>query len=135
MVTFIPKEIAWQSEREFQKRNFFGKRFLILKILYNSEDHALYILHSFLKPGEKDVVFKAITTTPKSLLKNPTHMINYIHHGRPCENRSRGVSSYPTCSDFWKDFYDKLSEKKQDIYPMPSSPWREKFILKKYFGK
>ncbi len=119
-------------EEVFNPKNFISPH---SKELFVSEKHLLCVLHSFSKPGESDVVFKAILTTPRSLLKSPSHMINYKYHGRPCEDRSRGVSSYPSCSDFWEDFHDKLPEQKKNNYPMPSTPWRKKFILEKYFGK
>ena len=143
LITFVSKDVAsyrYEESRDmmpFWKEAFNPKHFIYpnSRASYDSEKHMLFVLHSFSKPGEKDVTFKAISTTPKSLLKNPEHMINYIHHGKPCEDRSRGVSSYPTCSDFWEDFYDKVSETKQNTFPMPSSAWRKKFVLEKYFGK
>lgn len=143
LVTFVSKEAASQRNEQlsnmhpFWKEVFNPKNFIYpnSEASFSSEDHLICVLHSFSKPGERDVVFKAIVTRPKSLLKNPSHMINYKFHGKPCEDRSRGVSFYPTCSDFWQDFYDKLPEKDKDNYPMPSTPWRKKFILEKYFGQ
>lgn len=143
LVTFVPKEVVAETDGglrssvSFWEKIFNPENFIYpnSKTSYDSEKHSLYILHSFSKPGQKDAIFKAITTSPKTLLKNPRHMINYKFHGKPCEDRSRGASSYPTCSDFWRDFFDKLPEKKQDNYPMPSSSWRKKFILEKYFNK
>ena len=143
LVTFVSKDVVAETDEglqnsfSFWKEAFDPKHFIYpnSKSSYDSDKHSLYILHSFSKPEQKDVVFKAITTNPKKLLEKPEHWINYKFHGKPCEDRSGGKSSYPTCSDFWKDYFDKLPEVKQDNNPMPSSPWRKKFILEKYFGE
>jgi|GEM_PF-2288297 len=143
LVTFVSREVVEKTDEgsrdsfSFWKEIFNPKHFIYPgvknKNSYNFEKHSLYILHSFSEPGKKDVVFKAITTNPKKLLKDPEHWINYEFHGKPCEGDSK--SSYPTCFDFWKDYFDKLPKVKQYNDPMPSSPWRKKFILKKYFGE
>jgi hypothetical protein len=143
LISVVSKEAASQRNEKspnmypFWKEVFNPKNFIYpnSQASFVEEDHLLCVLHSFSKPGAKDVVFKAIITRPESLLKNTGYMINYKFHGKPCENRSRGVSFYPTCSDFWKDFHDKLPEEQKDDFPMPSTPWRKKFILEKYFGK
>ncbi len=142
VVTFVPKELTslvyegGKDANPFWKQAFNPKNFIYpnSRVPYDSKKHSLYVLHSFSTPDEKDVVFRAITTNPNSLLgKNARFMINYKFHGKPCESSSR--EAYPTCSNFWEDFYDKLSESQQSEYPMPSSSWRKEFILRKYFGK
>jgi hypothetical protein len=92
---------------------------------YDSNEHFILILHSFKNRDGGDSVFKAITTTEKSLLEDPENNINYQLHGKPCE--MRGGGSYPTI-DFW-EFYDELrDEKLEERYPIPDTQWREKFV-------
>ena len=140
IVTAIPKEIYHQyddsNEDMDSKQRFFtevlnqdnfiypeGKR------EYSPKRDILIILHSFNNREGKESIFKAITTSPKSLIENPVHLINYQYHGQPCEIRSR--QQYPTI-DFW-DLYDRLPTELQDSYPIPSKEWRKDFVLKRYF--
>ena len=82
---------------------------------YDNDRDILFVVHSFKDRNNKDneSIFKAITTTLEDMLKDPKHLINYQHHGLPCETRSRGIGgkggSYPTC-DFWKDFQDNIKK-------------------------
>ncbi len=100
---------------------------------YDPEKHFMFVLHSLPNPDVKDSeekeILKAIFTTTQSFVRNPAHMIKYKYHGQPCESRSRGRSYYPQCK-FWGDFYDKLSEARQDKFPYPSFDWRKRFIEK-----
>lgn len=87
----------------------------------------------FTRPIDDGVViagiFKAITTAEKFLIEDPENMINYQHHGKPCEMRGGGI--YPT-TDFW-DFYDEIrDEKLQERYPIPDTQSREKFIKENF---
>ena len=91
----------------------------------------LFIIHSFPDDRNRDSIFKAVTTHPDEFIKDPRNMIRYDLHGRVCENRSSG--SYPTCN-FW-DFYNNLTEEKQNNYPIPDKNWRKNFILTKVIGE
>jgi hypothetical protein len=96
---------------------------------YDSSKHFIFILHSFKSEDGVDSVFKAITTTEKTLLEDPENMINYQLHGKPCE--SRGGGSYPT-HDFW-DFYDNITDGKLlGKYPIPDTQWRESFVRENF---
>ncbi len=90
---------------------------------YDPNIHILFVLHSFPNRDGEDVIFKAITTTDRSFVENPEHMINYRYHGKPCELRSK--TEYPTLNNFWSDFYDKLSYEEQDKYVIPDRNWRK----------
>jgi len=131
---FIPEDSTGHNikfwEEIFDTRNFLNP---VNKDKYNPRKHTLFVLHSFLNSEGQESVFKAITTSPSELSEDPRYMVDYEYHGRPCEVRSHG--SYPTCNDFWKDFYDKLPYDKQDNYPIPSKELRRKLILSQYFNE
>jgi hypothetical protein len=90
---------------------------------FDSEREVLLVLHSF-KVNGLDSSFKAITTSPKDLVKSPVIYLNYNYHGKPCEARSQGA--YPSI-DFWK-FYDNLPKSEQGSYRIPDTGSRRKFV-------
>jgi len=118
-------------KQKFWLEAFDSKRFFSLKRDngYDTDEHFLFILHSFKSDDGGDFVFKAITTPEKFLLEDSENNINYQHHGKPCE--MRGGGSYPT-TDFW-EFYDALrDEKLEERYPIPDTQWREKFVKENF---
>lgn len=142
IVTAIPKEVYHQyddsNEDLDSKQRFFtevlnqdnfiypeGKR------EYNPKRDILIILHSFNNREGNETIFKAITTSPRSIVEDPAHLINYKYHGQPCEIRSKQL--YPTV-DFW-NLSDRLPSNLQDIYRIPSKEWRKNFVLKKFFKR
>ncbi len=134
VVSFAPKEIFDSFNEGQDSSNLFWKHVLDSKNFLNSNeqtaydvnDDILFVLHSFKNDKGRESMIKVITTSAKSFVKDPEIMINYKHHGQPCENRSKG--SYPILKDFWSDFYDKLSEQEQDMYRIPDKNWR-KYLL------
>lgn len=140
IVTAILKETYHQyddsNEDIDSKQRFFTEVFNQENIIYpegkrefNPKRDILIVLHSFNNREGKETVFKAITTSPRSIVEDPAHLINYKYHGQPCEIRSR--QQYPTI-DFW-NFSDTLPSNLQDIYPIPSKESRKKFVLKRFF--
>lgn len=115
-------------EEVFDPQNFISP---VGERQYDPKQDILVILHSFNNREGKESIFKAITTSPKSLIEDPVHLINYQYHGQPCEIRSKQL--YPTV-DFW-NFYDRLPSNLQDIYRIPSKEWRKNFVLKKFFKR
>lgn len=99
---------------------------------YDSEKDFLFVLHSFKNDDGEESIIKVITTTKEMLEKYSAYVINYKFHGIPCEGKTGG--SYPSC-DFWKDFYDNLTDEEMDKYPIPTMEWRKKFVLREYFKK
>jgi len=93
---------------------------------YNPKTDFIFLIHSFKDSKGEEIVFKTVTTTPESFVQDPGNMINYGIHGFPCENRGGG--EYPTLKDFWKEFYDRLSQDDMDRYPIPTLDWRKKGI-------
>ncbi len=141
IITSIPKEVYFQFDESVSdldtKQKFFEEVFNQDNFLYpdskkryDPQKNMLFVLHSFKDLDGKETIFKTITTSPESIVEDPIHMINYRYHGQPCEVRSKQL--YPTC-DFW-DFYDRLSSKQQELYPILSKDWRKDFILKKFFN-
>lgn len=121
-------EDPFQHKVEFWKELFERERFFRRDGTpngYNPREHFLFVLHSFDSP--EGLVFKAITTDLSLFMDDSGNMINYDHHGRPCEQRGQG--SYPTVL-FWKEFYDMLSEDDMDKYPVPDRNWRKAFYTK-----
>ncbi len=98
---------------------------------YKPKEHMLFIVHSFSDRNGQESVFKAITTSPKSLIEDPGNMINYRHHGQPCEIRSKQI--YPTLN-FW-EFYDNLSLVEQNKYAIPTKEVRKRSIKLGYLNK
>lgn len=139
VISAIPKPVYHRlelSEDIDDKQKFFEEVFDPQNFIcpvgerqYNPKEDILVILHSFNNRRGKESIFKAITTSPKSLIEDPAHLINYRYHGQPCEIRSR--QQYPTI-DFW-NFSDTLPSNLQDIYPIPSKESRKKFVLKRFF--
>ncbi len=141
IITAIPKGVYHQLDESTLdidfKQKFFEEVFNQENFLYPDSEKRyepqmdiLFVLHSFNNREGEERIFKAITTSPKSIVQDPSHLIDYRHHGQPCEVRSRQL--YPTC-DFW-DFYDNLPLNMQDNYPIPSKEWRKGFVLKRYFN-
>lgn len=114
-------------EQRFWMEIFNPKRFFSSKRDngYNSNEHFLFILHSFRSKDGADSIFKAVTTAEKFLIEDPENLINYELHGKPCE--MRGGGTYPT-TDFW-GFYDEIKDDKIiNRYPIPDTQYREVFI-------
>lgn len=136
VVSFVSKEVFDSFNEGQDSSDLFWKHVLDPKNFLNSNERTtydvdsdvLFVLHSFKDLKGQDTIFKAITTSPKIFVRDPEIMINYRHHGQPCENRSKGF--YPTLKDFWSDFYDRLSQKEQDMYPIPDRNWRKSFLTK-----
>lgn len=99
---------------------------------YSPENDFLFIVHTFKNNDGEESIVKVVTTTKEMLEKYPSYIINYKFHGIPCEGKTGG--SYPSC-DFWKDFYDNLTEEEMEKYPIPSMAWRKKFVLSEYFAE
>lgn len=141
IISYAPFKLLDNYYQENSNPYVFWKQVLDPKNFINPEmdtafdpkKHFLFAIHSFEDKNGEETKFKAITTTPKSFIEEPWNMINYKHHGFPCENRGGG--EYPTLNDFWKDFYDGLSEDDKDRYPIPGKEFRKKLILKKYFNR
>lgn len=141
VISYASTELFRKYSQEEDKQNEFWKQVLNPEnFLYpNSEanfdpkKHFLFIIHSFRNENGEDLTYKAITTPAKSFIEDPSNLIVYGIHGFPCENRGGG--EYPTLNDFWKDFYDRLSEDDQNRYPIVGKEYRKNFILKKYFHR
>ncbi len=121
-------EVTREDDRqEFWCQIFDSKRFFSSKRDngYDPKKHFLFVLHSFRGQGG-DTLFKAVTTSEKFLFDNEEYIINYNHHGRPCENRGGG--SYPTY-----DFYDETKNGNLlNRSPIPDTEWREKFVKENF---
>ena len=141
LVVSVPKGIYYKFEEhpEIDNKQAFWKEVLNPENFvnpnsgdrYKPKEHILFIFHSFSDRNGQESIIKAITTSPKSLVEDPGNMINYRHHGQPCEIRSKQI--YPTY-DFW-DFYDNLSREDQNIYAIPSKESRKQVILNRFFNK
>jgi hypothetical protein len=142
VITAIPKGIYHQLEdsnnekevvQRFFKEIFSQENFITQEGIsnYDPENDMLFVIHSFRNRRGQETIFKAITTSPESIVQDPAHLINYRYHGQPCEVRSRQI--YPTI-DFW-NFYDRLPSNEQDNYPIPSKEWRKNFVLKRFFNR
>lgn len=110
------QQIFWKEV--LKPANFFAGEWKDTEI-----PQTIFIIHT---PDQRNpTMFKAITTQKGQLIEDPTNMLNYIHHGLPCEQRGNG--EYPTCDNFWT-FYDQLSPQEQDKYPIPDKGFRKNFV-------
>lgn len=141
VISYAPKELFDKYSQGKDNNNEFWKQVLnpesflypLSEANFDSQKHFLFIVHSFPNKQGRDLTCKAITTPAESFVEDPSNLIVYGIHGFPCENRGGG--EYPTINDFWKDFYDRLSEDDKDIYPIVGREYRKNFILKKFFHR
>ncbi len=141
VISYAPTSLFRKYSEGDDKQNEFWKQVLNpdnflnpnSETSFNPSSDFLFIIHSFRNPNGDDLEYKAITTPAESFVEDPSNLIVYGIHGFPCENRGGG--EYPTLNDFWKDFYDRLSENDKDRYPIPGKEFRKNFVYKKFFHR
>lgn len=122
-----------QSEKDFWKEVFNPANVLTPESTsrYVPNFHFLFVLHSFKDSNGQEERFKAVTTSAKSFVEDPGHLINYKYHGQPCELRSKQI--YPTV--YFRKFYDTLSDEEKYKFPIPTIEFRKRMVKERVLNK
>lgn len=93
----------------------------------------MFIIHSFEQNHSNLPIIAVTTPVFEQLFEMPEAILNFSHHGLPVERICE--ETYPTCIDFWTQFYDKLSDEERSSCPVIDTGFRKNFIRENLLNK